>query len=213
MKITKYGHACIVLEEQGKRLVIDPGVFTESFGDASNVVAVVVTHVHPDHFDPAHLKTIFTLNPDATLFSTPDVASAAIDGNIVTAEDGLEIDAGPFHLKFAGKMHAVIHQDMPQPFNIGVFINDAFFYPGDSFTTIDEPVKILAVPANAPWANVSESMDYIRVIKPEQCIPTHNGLLSGFGHQIYNGALEKATKDIGSIFTYLQPGESLDISS
>jgi L-ascorbate metabolism protein UlaG (beta-lactamase superfamily) len=33
MKLTKYTHACIVLEEQGEKLVIDPGGFTPEFGD------------------------------------------------------------------------------------------------------------------------------------------------------------------------------------
>jgi L-ascorbate metabolism protein UlaG (beta-lactamase superfamily) len=33
MKLTKFQHACIVLEERGKKLIIDPGDSTPGFGN------------------------------------------------------------------------------------------------------------------------------------------------------------------------------------
>ncbi len=33
-------------------LIIDPGIFSPSLTDFTNVHAVVITHIHPDHFDP-----------------------------------------------------------------------------------------------------------------------------------------------------------------
>ena len=49
MRITKLGHACLELEKDGQRLIIDPGFYTEPMGDVQNVVAIVITHQHDDH--------------------------------------------------------------------------------------------------------------------------------------------------------------------
>ena len=209
MKLTKYGHACVVLEEQGKKLVIDPGVFTDDFGGLDGIVAVVVTHVHPDHFNPQHLDAIFAANPDAKLFSVQEVAEQYAKAAAV--HSGQQEASGPFALRFSGEMHELIHDSLPRPHNTAVTVNDAFFYPGDSYTLPDAPVRVLAVPANAPWMKIADSIDYIAHVKPERCLPTHNGLLSEAGHTIYNGGLKRGADAAGAEFVFLRPGESLDI--
>jgi len=45
MKITKYGHACLMVEIDGRSLVIDPGVFSTDFVSPDNVDAVVIVIV------------------------------------------------------------------------------------------------------------------------------------------------------------------------
>ena len=65
MKITKYEHACFTVEKEGKLLVIDPGAFTTDLPVLENVVAVVVTHEHADHFNSASLDAIIAHSPDA----------------------------------------------------------------------------------------------------------------------------------------------------
>ena len=51
MKLTKYEHACFTLEKDGKMLVVDPGTFTTKLDPPENVVGIVITHEHSDHFD------------------------------------------------------------------------------------------------------------------------------------------------------------------
>ena len=211
MKLTKYEHSCVVLEEQGKKLVIDPGGFTTEFGPLNNVVAVVVTHVHPDHFNAEHLEAIFAENPEAPLFTTTDVAEQFQKPNVKTVQAGQAETVGPFSLRFGGEMHALIHQSLPCPHNTSVFVNDVFYYPGDSYTMPDKPVNVLAVPANAPWMKVADSMDYIAKVKPEQCFPTHNGLLSDRGRAVYGYGLAKACEDTGVEWKDLAPGDSIEI--
>lgn len=211
MKITKYEHACLVLEEQGKKLVVDPGVFTKSFGPADNIAAVVVTHVHPDHFDPGHLRKILDANPDVPIFTTNEVAEQFQEPSVSVVRAGDKFEAGPFRLELNGDRHAVIHPDWPYPQNIGVRINDKFYYPGDSFTLPNGDVDTLAVPANAPWMKVSEVMDFVAKVKPKRCFATHDGLLSEAGLATYNKWLNEICQKEGIEFTYLKSTESIDI--
>ena len=58
MRITKYEHACFVASIAEKKLIVDPGSFTVPLPDTNNVVAVVITHEHADHWTPEHLQRI-----------------------------------------------------------------------------------------------------------------------------------------------------------
>lgn len=211
MKITKYGHACLVLENQGKKLIIDPGEFTPEFGDTDSIVAVVITHMHGDHFHPPHLQSIFATNPDAQLYATQEVADQATDMKVIVPQPGDTAEVGGFSLRFFGETHAAVHADFPPCQNIGVLVNDTFYYPGDSFTMPTLPVKVLAVPVSAPWLKMGEAIDFLRAVKPVYCFPTHNALLSEPGHMIANYWVQTISKQIGARFDYLKAGESIDV--
>lgn len=208
MKLTKHPHAHLVIESEGQKLVIDPGAFSGDLGSIEAVTAVVITHNHADHFHADHIQTIRDQNPEVIVYSTPEVAEALPGTTVVKAGDTHV--AGPFKLQFFGDMHAVIHPDFPYPHNTGVLVNDRFYYPGDSFVEPTVPVQVLALPANAPWASVQQTMDYLRTVKPAVCFPTHNALLSPEGTAIYNDWLQRAVKNQGTDFRYLDVGESLE---
>ncbi|MEO3888091.1 MBL fold metallo-hydrolase [Nonomuraea sp. B5E05] len=54
MKVTKFTHACVRVEHEGRRLVIDPGTWSEpSALDGAD--AVLVTHEHGAHADVLRL--------------------------------------------------------------------------------------------------------------------------------------------------------------
>jgi L-ascorbate metabolism protein UlaG (beta-lactamase superfamily) len=210
MKLTKYTHACIALEEQGQKLLIDPGAFTDSFGSPEAVAAVVITHSHSDHYHPEHLQAIMAKNPDVKIFTTPEVA-AEIGAAATAVQDGQEATVGPFRLHFSGSMHQQIHDSLPTPQNTAVTVNDVFFYPGDSFTKPAKTPEVLAIPANAPWTDVAGTMDYLAEVKPKRAVPTHNGLLSDAGNLVYNGTLTHASKNAEVEYVYLKPGESIEM--
>ena len=211
MKVTKYGHACVVIEEQGKKLVIDPGAFTDDFGGTTAIAAVVVTHEHSDHFNPGHLQAIITANPDVKLYMPADVASTFDTPATNVVRGGEQAEVGPFTLQFYGEKHAVIHPSVPVCDNVGVMVNDRFFYPGDSFTIPDHAPELLALPVSGPWLKTAETVDYVSAVKPTQCFPTHNRLLSDVGHKTFNTWAERFCKlaDVG--FNNLRNGESLEV--
>jgi L-ascorbate metabolism protein UlaG (beta-lactamase superfamily) len=184
MKLTKYQHACFTVEDDGKILIVDPGNFTSDFIAPENVVAVVVTHEHPDHFDHEQLAAIIDKNPDAVIVGHEAVVSQieVFETKAVRAGDTLTI--GPFSLEFFGGEHALIYKTMPVVANLGVMVNDLLYYPGDSFTTPGKPVDTLAVPASAPWMKMSEAMDFLADIKPRFAFPTHDAILSDIGKSL-----------------------------
>ena len=69
MRITKFGHACVRLEHEGSTVVVDPGVFTDP-GALDGAGAVLITHEHPDHYHPDHLRSV-----DVPVWPIDDVAA------------------------------------------------------------------------------------------------------------------------------------------
>ena len=67
MRITRYGHSCLLVEDGDARLLLDPGVFSTGFEDLRGLTAVLVTHQHPDHLDVARLTALLEANPDAVV--------------------------------------------------------------------------------------------------------------------------------------------------
>ncbi|MEI8231612.1 MAG: MBL fold metallo-hydrolase [Actinomycetes bacterium] len=211
MKLTKYGHACIVFEEQGMKLVLDPGSYSEPLEGVRDVLAVVITHAHDDHCFEAQLDRLIAANPELIIFGPPQVCTRLSKYNTTAVYMGDHYPVGPFTVEFFGDLHAVIHQSIPVIENRGVLINDKFYYPGDSFTLPDRPVELLAVPTSAPWLKISEVMEFVTSVKHKHSMATHNALHSDFGNALSNGRVKAITEAQGGEFHYLLPGESLDI--
>lgn len=212
MKITKYEHACLVVEEQGKLLVIDPGSFTTSLpNDLTGVSAIVITHVHADHFDPGHIKAILDRNNTAEIFCTEEVAKQLDSKNVQAVTGGDKGQAGPFRLRFFGGEHAIIYSSYPRAQNVGVLVNDKLYYPGDSFTEPETKVALLALPVSAPWLKLAEVMDYINVVKPTVAFPTHNAILSDTGENMVEQMLSGVAQSYSGSLHPLAPGQSIEV--
>jgi L-ascorbate metabolism protein UlaG (beta-lactamase superfamily) len=210
MQITKYEHATLVLENQGHRIVIDPGVYTRPLDGLVNVVAVVITHMHDDHCSEEQLDRILKLNPEAKIFGTDEVCRRLVDYKTVAVHHGDFYNESGFTLEFFGDLHAEIHRTIPLLQNCGVLVNNQLYYPGDSFTNPDCEVEVLACPTSAPWLKISDVMDFVAAIKPKRCIPTHNVHLSEVGHDLNNGRVKQVVEAGGGEFRYLLPGETLN---
>jgi L-ascorbate metabolism protein UlaG (beta-lactamase superfamily) len=210
MKLTKYEHACLVLEQNGETLVIDPGSFTRDLVELSGVVAIVITHQHADHWTPAQLDHIIAANPGVTIFGPDGVTRSAADYAVTTVIPGEKITVGPFTLEFFGGIHATIHSSIPVIDNVGVLVNRLLYYAGDSFSTPGVPVDTLAVPAGAPWMKIAEAMDYVTAIAPRQSFPTHEMVLSPAGKTMSNDRIAAMTTLVDGTFFALEPGDTLE---
>jgi L-ascorbate metabolism protein UlaG (beta-lactamase superfamily) len=212
MRVTKHHHAALTVRESGKTLVIDPGSFTDPLVDLGDVVAIVLTHEHPDHWTPDHLDRLLKNSPEAPIFGPEGVAKAAAGYDITVVSPGDTVTIEPFTLRFFGGTHALIHETIPVIDNVGVLVNDEFYYPGDSFAVpkgVD--VALLAAPLGAPWLKVGEAMDFVLAVAPRQAFGTHDMGLSVIGRTMHRARLRWATEKDGGEFLELEPGDSTDL--
>lgn len=211
MQITKHQHACIVLEEAGQKVIIDPGMFTRDLGNLEHIAAVVITHVHADHFDPIQVAEIARSNPGVPIYSTEEVAGQLAAPQITVVKHGDVQHLENFTLDFFGEQHALIHDSIPRNQNVGVMVNGDFYYPGDSFALPDDrEVSVLALPVSAPWLKIAESIDFLNTVKPKRCFPTHNAILSEEGQGIIDRLIGNACQQISTTYMSLKPGESIN---
>ncbi len=203
MILTKYGHACFTVEKDGVQLVVDPGNFSTDYIPSNTVIAVVITHEHPDHFDHEQLEAIIDKNPDAVIIGNESITSKIDVFQTRTVTAGEHVTIGPFELDFTGGEHAVIHDSYPRATNVGVMINDLLYYPGDSFVVPNRPVDTLAITANAPWMKTSEAMNFLATINPRYAFPTHDSLLSDVGKSLTDRLLGSIAEKQGITYRRL----------
>jgi L-ascorbate metabolism protein UlaG (beta-lactamase superfamily) len=211
MKLTKYGHACVFIEnDSGQKIVIDAGEFTELPENLDNIVAVVCTHVHGDHTHAPNIQKIIDVNPQATVFATPESMEAltAVECVKTIIDQNFEKEIADFQLSFYFMDHAVIWQTPPCK-NIAVKVDDFYYYPGDSFHVIDESVKIAGLPVSAPWLKMSEVIQFMQDVKSEAVVPVHNGLLNETGHMITQNWLQNTAASAGKKLVILANSESV----
>ncbi|MFT4245684.1 MAG: MBL fold metallo-hydrolase [Micrococcaceae bacterium] len=200
IKLTKYTHACITLEAEGKKLVIDPGNFSETDKALANADAILLTHEHPDHIDPEVLKNN----------KLPIYGPESIEGvDALKPSDKTEILG--FNIEVFGGQHALIHPKIPVIRNNAYLINDYIYVPGDSFTVPPAKIKHLFVPMHAPWSKASEVIDFAIAVKPEFAYNIHDSLLTDAGLGFTRTHLEYQTKDFGITYKHLMPGETAEL--
>ncbi len=211
MRLTKFGHACVRIEHAGTTVVIDPGVFTEREA-LEGADAVLVTHEHPDHYLPEHLRAVdapvFTIEAVARKIqaAAPDVAERT-----TVVAPGESFDAG-LPVRAVGALHAVIHPDFPRITNCGYVVTagDAkAYHPGDALTVPGEPVHVLLVPVSAPWLRLSEAVDLAREVKAPRNVAIHDRVYSEVGLGFVENQMNAFLPQAGQEYARLADGEDL----
>lgn len=212
MRVTKFEHAALRIDETSQTLLIDPGSFTTPIDDLGDLVAVVITHEHPDHWTPEHLDRILRDAPGTPIFAPAGVARSAGGYEVTVVSPSDTVTAGAFTLRFFGGAHEVIHSSIPSIENVGVLVNDELYYPGDSYF-VPEGLEIdtLAAPLGAPWLKIGEAMDFVLAASPRRAFGTHDMTLSVIGKNMHRQRLQWATEQGGGQFFVLEPGDALDL--
>ncbi|BCY15247.1 MBL fold metallo-hydrolase [Actinoplanes sp. L3-i22] len=210
MELRKFGHACVTLERDGRRLVVDPGGLTpeDAFAGAD---AVLVTHEHFDHFSGPKLAAALAANPALEVWTNAAVA-AAFDGDparVHVVGEGDTFTANGFEVRAYGRWHAEVHPDMPRVPNTGFLIDGALFHPGDALTVPDVPVRTLLLPIHGPWSRVADLIDWVREVKPVRAIGVHDGALNPVGLAMLANFLgDQGPAPTGAPYLHLAAGES-----
>ena len=205
MRLTKYGHACVRLEDGDRVLVIDPGTYSEP-ESLSGATAVLITHEHADHIDVDKLKAARAGNPALTVHTHPALAATLGDG-VIPVAPGDTFTAAGFSVRAVGGAHAEIIDGLPGCPNIG-FIADGLYHPGDSLFVPAEPVDTLLVPASGPWLKLGEAIEFARAVKPARAFPIHDAMFSDLGLDNFDRWLDMKG---GTDYARIPLGESVEI--
>lgn len=211
MKLTKFKHACICLEKDGQAILIDPGAWTDDLVVPDNLIALIITHEHPDHYDPNKIHEILNKFPNLPIFAPQSVTEKSDLPNFQPTEVGKRMTIGAFEVNFVGGKHQTILEGYHPVFeNIGVVIDGDFYHPGDSFYVPDCQIKTLSLPISAPWAKLSESADFLINIHPKLCIPIHDAVLSPNAIEVYDRWLKMVSAK--NNIEYIRPSKPIEIS-
>jgi L-ascorbate metabolism protein UlaG (beta-lactamase superfamily) len=219
MRLTKYTHACVRLEQDGSALVIDPGSFSEVEEALRGASAVLVTHEHPDHLDVERVAEGMAANQGLQLWA-PAAAAAAISerlgagaaDRVHVSEPAAQFTAGGFTVRTFGGQHALIHPHVPMIANVGYLINDNVYHPGDSFIVPDATeVRTLLVPVHAPWSKTAEVIDFIASVRAAKAYPIHDSLLTDGGIGLVESLVARFGGSAGSRYEHLSPGQTAEV--
>ncbi|MFC6288016.1 MBL fold metallo-hydrolase [Nocardioides sp. GCM10027113] len=211
MRITKFGHACVRIEHDGVAVVIDPGVFTEREA-VDGADAVLITHEHPDHYLPDHLRAT-----DAPVLTIADVAARIredapdVAERVTVVAPGEELVAG-MPVRVVGELHAVIHPELRRFHNSGYVVTageQRVYHPGDALTPPGEAVDVLCVPVCAPWMRAAEAIDFAREVRASRNLAIHDRVYSEAGLGIVDGHMNTFLPKEGLAYARIPDGADL----
>jgi L-ascorbate metabolism protein UlaG (beta-lactamase superfamily) len=208
VKLTHLGHACLLVETENSRLLIDPGTMSDFVG-LTDLDAVLVTHQHPDHIDVQRLPALLAGNARAGLFVDVDTAAVVADlpaAQVVRPGDRLTFSGTTVDV--VGGLHAAVYGDVPGCTNAAYLIDGgALLHPGDSYFVPEQDIDVLAVAIDAPWLKLAEAVDYVRAVGPRVALPIHEGEATDPGK--YAGMLAAFSPD--GVVRRLVVGEATEV--
>ncbi|USQ85414.1 MBL fold metallo-hydrolase [Streptomyces phaeoluteigriseus] len=213
MLLTKHVHACVSLEKDGTRIVLDPGALSPDADEAVAAAhAVLVTHEHFDHFDAQLIAAALDARPELRVYGTASVAATlgSHGGRVRTVTAGDAFAVGSFSVTVHGRRHALIHPDIPCPDNVGYLVDAALYHPGDAYFVPDASVRTLLLPTSGPWTKLGEAADFVRAVQPDRIVQIHELMLSELG-QNSTATLLGENGLTGTPLTRLSPGTTIEL--
>ena len=189
IKFTLLDNAGVMIENGGVRVYIDPYNLPEEY-EKYPADAILVTHIHEDHYDPASIDLI---KKDSTIFVFPAMMYTALityDSIAVNPEDEFQIkhiDVTAFYMyTFPAGAITASH---PKEANFTSYILDingfTIFHAGDSknieeYNELVNQIDLALLPLGPGCQTMAdeEVYDVLQLIKPKYFIPIHYALLS-----------------------------------
>src|ERR1700756_5778879 len=109
MRLTKYEHACVVLEKDGTSIVIDPGSFSPGAAEIiAGADAILLTHEHMDHVNEAAVNAALAARPDLRVYAPAglQVMFAGHAGQFTAVSAGDSLNLASFAITVHGREHA-----------------------------------------------------------------------------------------------------------
>jgi L-ascorbate metabolism protein UlaG (beta-lactamase superfamily) len=209
MRITKHSHACVRLDDAGRSLLIDPGIWAspEVYEDVDDVL---VTHEHMDHLDVEALTALAARRSSLRVHAPAPVTEmlAALGDAVITVVPGDAVVAGGFEVQVVGGRHADIYDSLPGCVNVGFVVDGSVYHPGDALVVPDQQVTTLLLPVSGPWLKLAEAIDFARAVSPVRAYAIHDALLSPEGAAIVDRWIAMKS---GTDYARLETGAGADV--
>lgn len=208
MKVTKLGHCCLVIEEEGKRIMTDPGSFSTLQKNEKNIDLILYTHEHQDHYHLETLQEVLKNNPNAKIITNTAVGKLLTEAGItfMKVENGESFDFNGITIKGFGNLHAEIYDTYGRVQNTGYMINNLCF-PGDAFENPNCTPDIIALPVTGPWMRIKDAIDYAKNLKPRVVFPVHDAHIKEWAEFIYR-VPTNILKEVRIEFKFLEIGKT-----
>ncbi len=217
MIIKKFLHSCLLVESEGKRLLIDPGDFCFIENkikpeDLGPVDILLLTHEHSDHFFPEAIKKIIKVRQPRIITHQglhDLLKQQGIESTVIKAGESMKI--GEFSIEALRAPHGPLLY--PAPENLGFIINRKIFHPGDSLEfSLKQPIAVFALPVEGPWLTLKEAVELAVRIKSKTVIPIHDEITKDFMLSRVYSVSRKRLDEAGIEFKPLLLGETHAIS-
>lgn len=173
MKITKFVHSCVLVQDGSEAILFDPGIFSWQSGliDISKLpelTAVVVTHQHGDHMAEPFVRAIAERFSSAQWFAPSDAHSKLAEWGV-----GHVTNQSTDKLEITEINHAPVEPFGVQVKNLIVHWNNKLTHPGDTHE-ISESKEILLLPVQAPWGTTVRALQLPTELVVKTVIPIHD---------------------------------------
>jgi L-ascorbate metabolism protein UlaG (beta-lactamase superfamily) len=217
MKITKLVHSCLIIEQNGKKFLVDPGNYSWQSGaitdeHLTNLDTVVVTHAHPDHLDADFAEAIKKNSPQAHWYGPQQVVSQL-------AEWGIEAKSTSNDptIQFINSDHADLSPWFSeQPEHTSYVLHNELLVGGDCHTLTDmHGARVLAAAINGgPWGSVVGFAKMIESMKsrPKTIIPLHDWHWNDNARKAFYARLPEVLSQFDVKFVGLDNGIETEIS-
>jgi L-ascorbate metabolism protein UlaG (beta-lactamase superfamily) len=213
MKISKHLHSCLLVKENDKTVLIDPGIFTRqenalNLASLGSLDYILLTHEHPDHMDTQLINDLVSAFPNAKIISNPSIEKLLGEEKITVYTD-LSVLPKDADIQFEEVPHESLW-DMQVPQNLLFTVFSKLTHPGDSHH-VDTSADILALPLEAPWGSMKNAVELALRLKPKVIIPIHDWMLKDQIRQMLYQRLQGFFKEKGIDFKPMETGEVIEV--
>lgn len=209
MIIHKNIHSCIMLEDKGKAILIDPGKYGyEDFPLDLNKIKflnyLLITHRHSDHMYIPFIKNILNKFPEVEIISNLEVTNILSEDSIHASTEGNQF------IKFNLLQHETSF-DSNTPQNTVFIIFDRFTHTGDNLQYANK-TDIMTLPIDCGlWGNVSLAIKRLIKLKPKFVIPIHDFRIKDEIRKDVYKRMSEYFKSFNINFLPMLPGDNISI--
>lgn len=206
MKIQKFNHSCLLVEENNIIILIDPGNYSLqafSVNELTKLDYLLITHAHQDHCDIPRIKALIAKFPKAQLITNNTVKEMlAKEGIISLTEGDMNVNMTPI-------THERIWMGPPTE-NTMMTVFGRLSHPGDSLS-MTQTAEILALPISGPWCNTTQAVEVGTKLKPKVIIPIHDFQWKDDFRKAMHQRLQEYFQPLGIDFRPIELGDSIEL--